>query len=217
MQKHIILDIISILKRRFYLYWNKIYLNLIGVRYGKNLKMYNKVYVHGEGELIIGNDFLFISGNGINPIARNIEGEIFVKRGGMIEIGDRVGISSSTIWAGKRITIGNDVNVGADCIIIDTDAHPHNYLQRRKDYRKKVGNEEYEKLIPSAAITICDDVWLGARCQVLKGVTIGARSIIAAGSIVTKDIPADVIAGGNPCKVIKRLNNYEDNRSNSNI
>ena len=69
MQKHIILDIISILKRRFYLYWNKIYLNLIGVRYGKNLKMYNKVYVHGEGELIIGNDFLFISGNGINPIA----------------------------------------------------------------------------------------------------------------------------------------------------
>lgn len=83
--------------------------------------------------------------------------------------------------------------------------------------RKKVGNEEYEKLIPSAAITICDDVWLGARCQVLKGVTIGARSIIAAGSIVTKDIPADVIAGGNPCKVIKRLNNYEDNRSNSNI
>ena len=192
-------------------------MNLIGVRYGKNLKMYNKVYVHGEGELIIGNDFLFISGNGINPIARNIEGEIFVKRGGMIEIGDRVGISSSTIWAGKRITIGNDVNVGADCIIIDTDAHPHNHLQRRKDYRKKVGNEEYEKLIPSAAITICDDVWLGARCQVLKGVTIGARSIIAAGSIVTKDIPADVIAGGNPCKVIKRLNNYEDNRSNSNI
>lgn len=138
MQQHIILDIISILKRRFYLYWNKIYLNLIGVRYGKNLKMYNKVYVHGEGELIIGNDFLFISGNGINPIARNIEGEIFVKRGGMIEIGDRVGISSSTIWAGKRITIGNDVNVGADCIIIDTDAHPHNYLQRRKDYRKKL-------------------------------------------------------------------------------
>ena len=48
-------------------------------------------------------------------------------------------------------------------------------------------------MIPSAAITICDDVWLGARCQVLKGVTIGARSIIAAGSIVTKDIPADVI------------------------
>lgn len=180
-------------------------MNLIGVRYGKNLKMYNKVYVHGEGELIIGNDFLFISGNGINPIARNIEGEIFVKRGGMIEIGDRVGISSSTIWAGKRITIGNDVNVGADCIIIDTDAHPHDYLQRRKDYRKKVGNEEYEKLIPSAAITICDDVWLGARCQVLKGVTIGARSIIAAGSIVTKDIPADVIAGGNPCRVIREI------------
>lgn len=46
----------------------------------------------------------------------------------------------------------------------------------------------------------------GARCQILKGVHIGARSIIAAGGIVTKDVPSDVIAGGNPCRVIRILN-----------
>ena len=48
-------------------------------------------------------------------------------------------------------------------------------------------------------------MWIGARCQILKGGHIGARSIIVAGSVVTKDIPADVIASGNPCKVIKNL------------
>ena len=60
-------------------------------------------------------------------------------------------------------------------------------------------------MIPSAPINIEDDVWIGARCQILKGVHIGARSIIAAGSIVTKDIPSDVVAGGNPCRVIRSL------------
>ena len=54
-------------------------------------------------------------------------------------------------------------------------------------------------------VVIEDDVLIGTNCIILKGVTIGARSIIAAGSIVTKSIPADCIAGGNPAKVIKYL------------
>lgn len=57
----------------------------------------------------------------------------------------------------------------------------------------------------SAPIVIEDDVLIGTRCIILKGVTIGARSIIAAGSVVTKSIPADCIAGGNPAKVIRRM------------
>lgn len=57
----------------------------------------------------------------------------------------------------------------------------------------------------SAPVTIEDDVFIGMNCVILKGVTIGARSIIAAGSVVTKSIPADCVAGGNPAKVIKRL------------
>lgn len=51
---------------------------------------------------------------------------------------------------------------------------------------------------------IGDDVFIGTNCIILKGVTIGARSIIAAGSVVTKSIPADCIAGGNPAKIIRR-------------
>ena len=57
----------------------------------------------------------------------------------------------------------------------------------------------------SAPVVIEDDVWVGAHCIILKGVTIGARSIIGAGSVVTKSIPADRVAAGNPCRVIKNL------------
>lgn len=57
----------------------------------------------------------------------------------------------------------------------------------------------------SVPIVIEDDAWVGAHSIILKRVTIGARSIIAAGSVVTKSIPADCIAVGNPCKVIKKL------------
>jgi len=88
------------------------------------------------------------------------------------------------------------------------DTHPHNYIKRRRGYEFTVSElteRELAELNPSAPIIIEDDVWIGARCQVLKGVTIGARSIIAAGSVVTKDIPCDVIAGGVPCKVIREI------------
>ena len=59
--------------------------------------------------------------------------------------------------------------------------------------------------VQSAPVTIGDDVWIGANCIILKGVTIGARSVIGAGSVVTKSIPADCIAAGNPCRIVKSL------------
>ena len=58
----------------------------------------------------------------------------------------------------------------------------------------------------SAPIAMEDDVWVGAHSIILKGVTIGARSIIGAGSVVTKSIPADCVAAGNPCMLIKSNN-----------
>lgn len=168
--------------------------------------VHNKIYIMGHGKIIIGDDFQFTSGDSINPICRNIRGALYtMTKNARIEIGDRVGISSACIWAKERITIGNDVNIGGDCLIMDNDAHPIDYIQRRRSYFKEVGKDVYYSKIATSAIEIGDDVWIGARCQILKGVHIGARSIIAAGSVVTKDIPADVIAGGNPCKVIRSL------------
>ena len=68
-----------------------------------------------------------------------------------------------------------------------------------------LGLEKYSHDIPTLPIVIEDDVWIGAHSLILKGVHIGARSIIAAGSVVTSDIPSDSIAGGNPAKVIRKL------------
>ena len=65
--------------------------------------------------------------------------------------------------------------------------------------------ENTKKAIKHKTIIIEDDVFIGAKCIINKGVRIGARSIIAAGSVVVSDIPSDVIAGGNPCKVIKGI------------
>ncbi len=194
------------LQPAFYRRWNRFYFDIIGIHHGKNMQMYNRVYVRGLGRIEIGDNFVYSSGGCINPISRNIKGAFNVPNdNSLIKIGNNVGISSACLWANERITIGNNVNIGADCIIIDTDAHPHNYVQRRSEFISSVTSEEYSKQIPTSPIVIDDDVWIGARCQVLKGVHIGARSIISAGSIVTKDIPADCIAGGVPAKVIKQL------------
>ena len=190
----------------YYKYWNLLYFTLIGVEYGKNLIVCNKLYVTGLGKVSIGDNFKFTSGDNLNPICRNIRGSFFsMLSNSKIEIGNNVGMSSTCIWAMLSVTIGDNVHIGGDCLILDNDAHPHDYLERRDDFLIHARRYEYLSKIASIPIIIEDDVWIGARCQILKGVHIGARSIIAAGSVVTKDIPADVIAGGNPCIVIKEL------------
>lgn len=202
-----LLNLSSNVKSIFYKRWNRLFFWLLGVQYGKNLNVYNRVYLQGDGKVIIGDDFIFLSGDSCNPICRNIRGTIYTMDSeACIKIGNRVGISSACLWAKERITIGNDVNIGGDCLIIDNDAHPINFMQRRMSYITKVGQKSFYNTIVTAPVVIEDDVWIGARCQILKGVHIGARSIIAAGSIVTKDVPPDVIAGGNPCRVIRPLN-----------
>lgn len=195
-----------IIKLNLYPIWNRIYFRLIGIRFGRNIRVHNKVYVIGQGKIVIGDDFHLTSGDCLNPICRNTYGVLYtMTKEACIIIGNNVGLSSPCLWAKESIVIGNNVNIGGDCIIMDNDAHPTDYLKRRNEFVENVDTIEYYKTIGTSEVVIEDDVWIGARCVVLKGVHIGARSIIAAGSIVTKDIPADVLAGGNPCKVIKSL------------
>lgn len=174
---------------------NLLLFRLHGIQHGKNLRVFNKVFLNIKGEMKIGDNFMLISGDGINASAANQKASIFVAENARVIIGNNVGMSSTRMWISNKLTIGDNVKIGACCLIIDTDAHQIDYMQRRKG----------EGHIKSAPITIGDDVWIGAHCIVLKGVTIGARSIIGAGSVVTKDIPADCIAAGNPCRVIRSL------------
>ena len=91
------------------------------------------------------------------------------------------------------IYIGEDVFIGPKCVLACA-GHPINSEQRRT-----------EPLTQSKPIHIGNNVWLGASVTVIGGVTIGDGSVIAAGAVVTKDIPAGVVAGGVPCKVIRPI------------
>ena len=163
-----------------------------------------------RGGVKIGDDFTFLSGDSINPISRNIRGSIYVPfKQSKIIIGDRVGMSSVCLHAMRQITIGNNVKIGADVLIIDNDSHPIDFALRRDDNEYDKGSEQYLDSVQALPVTIDDDAWIGARSIILKGVHIGARSIIAAGSVVTKNIPPDTIAGGNPAKVLRQLSDPE--------
>ena len=144
----------------------------------------------------IGRNVVFNSSyHTVNPTLTKIN----VSGGGILCIGDNSGLSSTVIICKDRIEIGNNVNIGAGTMIFDSNMHSTDWrirADRRKDCPEKAAK---------APVVIEDNVFIGARCIIGKGVTIGTCSMIAAGSVVVKDIPANCIAGGNPCKVIKQL------------
>lgn len=175
---------------------NRMILKSHGVVFGKNLQIPGKVSWLIGGKLKIGDNFYLSSGNSVNPIASNLQADVYVEPGAALTIGNNVGMSSTRLWIHESAKIGNNVKIGGCVLITDTDAHPMDYMARRSS------NEGTK----SAPVVIEDDVWIGAHCIILKGVTIGARSVIGAGSVVTKSIPADCVAAGNPCRVIKSLN-----------
>lgn len=199
------LRIYPYLRRQFYVRINPLIFKLKGVKYGKRIKLYDRLYltIANGGNLIIGDNFTMTSGDGINPLCRNIRAKVFIDQDAIITIGNNSGLSSPCLWAKENITIGNNVKIGGDCIIMDTDAHNLDWQIRNGSTYNSVPET---KTAISKPIIIGNDVLIGTRCIVLKGVTIGARTIIAAGSVVSKSIPSDCIAGGNPCKVIKYIN-----------
>ncbi|HKL10089.1 MAG TPA: acyltransferase [Clostridia bacterium] len=127
----------------------------------------------------------------------NIEKGAYFGSGKGISIGDYSGIGVGAKLSGK-ITIGSHVMMGPEVMIYTAN---HNY--GRDDIPMiEQGDSEMKPVV------IGDDVWIGARAIILPGVELGKGCIIAAGSVVTKDVPQYSIAGGNPAKVIKKR--FED-------
>lgn len=191
-----LLNLPTTLRIKLYPRINRMILKAHGVAFGRNLQIPGKVsWLIGGGKLKIGDNFYFSSGDAVNPMTSNMQGAVYVEPGAEFTIGNNVGMSSTRIWIHDSVAIGDNVKIGACVLITDTDAHPMDYMACR------TSNEGTK----SAPIVIEDDAWVGAHSIILKGVTIGARSIIGAGSVVTKSIPADCVAAGNPCRVIKSL------------
>lgn len=181
---------------RFWTLVNPLLLRSLGATTGRNARIPGKLHLSlWGGVIIIGDNLYYSSGNGVNPLCANDRGALHVERGGRLTIGDNVGMSSTRIWVSKEVSIGSHVNIGGGVVITDTDAHPIDWRQRRKGGEGTL----------AAPVRIADDVWIGANTTILKGVTIGARSVVGAGSVVTRPIPPDCIAAGNPCRVIRKL------------
>ena len=129
----------------------------------------------------------------------------FDKEGAQIVIGDRTFIGGSKIVCAEKIEFGDDVLMSWGCTVVDHDSHSLNYNERKDDVVNWLhGKKEWEN-VSIKNIKIGNKVWIGFDVKILKGVTIGEGAVIAAGSIVTKDVAPYTLVAGIPAKVIKTL------------
>ena len=138
-----------------------------------------------------------------------------IEGSGKVWIGDRTYIGGGAIiGAYQSITIGNDVIIAGQTHIYDNNNHPTEpskrlEMSRSKNFFGPLWN--WNENVSSEPIVIHDNVWIGERCSILKGVTIGEGSIVGCNSVVTKDVPPYTIVAGNPAKVVKHLTPPENN------
>lgn len=176
--------------------YNYILLKRKKVTYGKNLMIWGKLYMQGRGKLSIGNDVIVVSTPAVNPDGGGVYC-CFTLHGGEMTIGNNVGISQSSITAVRQVIIEDDVMIGTGCMIADTDFHSL-YARDRICHQETLRTK-------TAPVVIKRGAMVGARCIVLKGVTIGEKSFIGAGSVVTKSIPNGEIWAGNPARFIRKM------------
>ena len=136
-----------------------------GLAWPRGLVVKGPVGLGVRGRIEIGADVTIVSLSKFNRAGINHPTQLSVEPGGVLRIGSRVGMSGAAIYCAERITIGDDVLIGANCRIYDTDFHPVDFMERRSGGRPK-----------TASVSIGDDVWLGAGVTVLKGARIAEVS-----------------------------------------
>ena len=168
------------------------------VQYNRNLVVNGRVQIHNKGHIKIGKNVKLNCNSLSNPVG--IPHPVILctqNKKAKIDIGNNVGISGSSLVAATSITIGNNVMIGGGCGIWDTDFHPM-APEMRKIHQTKDAK--------TASIIIEEDVFVGTKSIVLKGVTIGKGAIIAAGTVVNKSVPANSLAYGNPMQIKLKTN-----------
>lgn len=140
---------------------------------------------------------------------------IFESDSGVIKIGKRTFINAGTnIISINEIEIGDDVTIGWNIYIYDHDSHSLDYRFRKDDIERQredfYANRNFIfskdwSTVKSAPVKICNKVWIGFNAIILKGVTIGEGAIVAAGAVVTKDVPAWTVVAGNPATIVKKI------------
>lgn len=180
-----------------YIYIYIIYFKILKVECKGNYKIRGKLFLRNSGRVIFGDNLLINSGLKYNPIGGQSFTSIVVEKTGFLEIKDNVGISNSSIFCSNKIIIENNVLIGGNCKIYDTDFHSI-FIENRIKV-PEVG-------IKSSPLKICEGAFIGAGTTILKGVTVGKNAVIGASSVVSRNIPENEVWAGNPIKKIKKIN-----------
>lgn len=167
---------------------------------GTGTKIYPQAKLHNmlkdKSAISIGND-------------SHILAELIVyPSGGCIQIGNECFISEDTkIWSFKSILIGNRVLIAHGVNIFDSQTHSFSARKRNEHFKQVMltGHPSAEIDLGDAPVVIEDDVWIACMSIILRGVHIGQGAVIAAGSVITKDVPAWTIVAGNPAKAIRMI------------
>lgn len=191
------------LKKLYSFYcWNvtvlKLWLN--GVEFDRSIAAYGIpiVYVGSKAKLIIGKNFALKSGRHFNQIGRPHPSYFTVRYNGVLRIGNNVAMSNTAIVCEEAITVGDNVRIGANVVIYDSNFHS-------LDVAKRTAAQEDRSDVITKPVIIEEGAFIGSHVTILKGVVIGRNSIIGAASVVTKNVPPNEIWGGNPARFIKAL------------
>lgn len=155
------------------------------------------IMVSRGGKLAIGENFSMNNGIKGNPIGSYEKCTFWVGRESSIIIGKNCGISQSSLVSLCHIKIGDNVKMGGGTSVLTSDFHSLDPVVRRS-------NDDIKQR-KNAPVYIGNDVFIGAKCIILKGVTIGDGAIIGAGSVVSRNVPANQIWAGNPAKFIREI------------
>jgi len=183
--------VIIILKVLFYRVLLQIKLKINRVNYTGSLRG-NRCIIKNIGKIELGSRVSLQSyPNGY--LAKT--GLLTYKKNAVIKIGNDCNLNGTIVHCNNYVEIGNYCLFGPGTILVDNDSHNLSLdpVERRTG------------IVKDAPIVIGKNVWIGMRCIILKGVNVGDNSIIAAGSVVTKDILPGTLVGGNPAKLIRKL------------
>lgn len=188
---HLVRVFSDIIKRKYFTLLARLTTNWWNVHLGASCSFLGRprFWRHPGSSIVIGSNCRFNSSPNSNLIGVNRPCMIStLNEEAELTIGEDCGFSGTVIACAQKIILGRNVRCGGNTLITDTDWH-------RDDPRTG----------PNAPVEIGDNVWLGINVIVTKGVTIGKNTFVAAGSIVTKSLPPNVIAGGIPAKVLRQL------------
>ncbi len=185
-----------LLKFCYFLPWNvvnKLQFAIKKVDYGTKLETNGVLFVSNKGRIKLGDNIRINSRGTANPIGTGTRTYIQVLPKASLTIGNGTRLSNCAITVQSQIVLGKNVRLGSGVRLFDTDFHSIIPSERLKS--PEVPGK-------TAPIVISDNVFIGAGCFVLKGVTIGESAVIGAGSVLTKNVGPYEIWAGNPAKKI---------------